>query len=61
MTALLESISQRLDELSGRGRARSLKLPAGVDFCSNDYLGLSRHPAMAQALRSALDRRVPVG
>lgn len=28
-----------LDELRGQGRYRSFRLPAGIDFTSNDYLG----------------------
>ncbi|MBY0512856.1 MAG: aminotransferase class I/II-fold pyridoxal phosphate-dependent enzyme, partial [Gemmataceae bacterium] len=28
-----------LDDLRGRGRLRSFRLPAGLDFTSNDYLG----------------------
>ena len=61
MTALLESLNRRWAELAERGRARSLTPGAGVDFASNDYLGFSRHPALIEAARAALDRGVPVG
>lgn len=40
---------------------RSLNLPAGRDFTSNDYLGLARHPALAEAVRAALDTDGAVG
>ncbi|MCQ0971059.1 8-amino-7-oxononanoate synthase [Paracoccus sp. TK19116] len=33
----------------------------GVDFASNDYLGLAGSPRMIAAVRAALDRGVPVG
>ncbi len=36
-----------------RGRARSILQPAGLDFCSNDYLGLSRDPRLAEAAANA--------
>ena len=61
MTSLSERLSLRLAELEGRGRARSLRLPQGVDFCSNDYLGFSHHPALVAAAKDALDRGVPAG
>jgi 8-amino-7-oxononanoate synthase len=34
--------SRELDELKAQGRLRSLSLPAGHDFSSNDYLGYGR-------------------
>lgn len=33
-----------LQRLRDEGRYRSLRLPAGVDFTSNDYLGYALHP-----------------
>jgi 8-amino-7-oxononanoate synthase len=33
-----------LNDLREQGRHRSLRLPAGIDFTSNDYLGYSRRP-----------------
>jgi 8-amino-7-oxononanoate synthase len=37
--SLSDRWSAVLDDLRGKGRSRSLRLPAGIDFTSNDYLG----------------------
>jgi len=50
-----------LARLSERSRRRTLSPQAGIDFSSNDYLGLSRSPLLAEAAREALDRGVPIG
>lgn len=47
--------------LAARDRLRKLCPRAGVDFASNDYLGLAASGVLAQAARAALDRGVPVG
>ena len=44
-----------LDRLAMAGRTRRLIPRAGVDFASNDYLGLAGHPRLAAAVRDALD------
>lgn len=49
--------AQLLDELSRwelAGRSRALHLPAGLDFTTNDYLGLSNHPTIVESARRAL-------
>ena len=51
----------QLRALEARGRARRLQGRAGIDFSSNDYLGLSRDPAIARAVSEAVARGVPVG
>ena len=33
---------KNLEEIARRGAARSLQKKSGIDFCSNDYLGLSK-------------------
>lgn len=38
-----------------QNRVRSLDPPFGIDFCSNDYLGLSSHPEIIQSLKEGLD------
>lgn len=44
-----------------RQRRRRLRVAEGEDFCSNDYLGLSRHPGIRAALVEALDQGVELG
>jgi 8-amino-7-oxononanoate synthase len=50
-----------LARLRSQTRLRALISQSGVDFASNDYLGLGRSKALADAARAALDRGVPVG
>ena len=47
---------RREERLKERHRYRSLRLASGIDFASNDYLGLSRHPALRQSIVAALER-----
>ncbi len=50
-----------IERLKSRHRHRSLALPAGIDFTSNDYLGLSSHPALRAAAVEAMERDGVVG
>lgn len=50
-----------LDALARRGRLRSLDAPAGIDFTSNDYLGLAQSQELAAAVAAAIERGVPIG
>ena len=50
-----------LDALFRRGRLRALEAPHGIDFTSNDYLGLAQSQELADAIVRALARGVPVG
>jgi 8-amino-7-oxononanoate synthase len=50
-----------LRELRGRGRLRSLRGRSGIDFTSNDYLGLAESAELRQAAVDAVARGVPVG
>src|SRR4051812_2045946 len=36
----------RIAALEADGLLRSLRPPTGIDLCSNDYLGLARHPRL---------------
>lgn len=51
----------QIDGLAAQDRLRALRPRAGIDFASNDYLGLASSPRLAAAVRTALDAGVPVG
>jgi 8-amino-7-oxononanoate synthase len=57
----MQRLSQEIERLKAGSRHRFLSLPHGVDFTSNDYLGLARHPALRQAAVDALDANATVG
>lgn len=46
----MQRLAQELSRLKSASRHRSLELPRGIDFTSNDYLGLARHPALRDAM-----------
>lgn len=50
-----------LARLTASSRRRKLIPETGVDFSSNDYLGLARSGLLAKAARAALDRGVAIG
>jgi 8-amino-7-oxononanoate synthase len=50
-----------LQALAGRGRLRALRGHSGIDFVSNDYLGLAQSEELRQAAVDALARGVPIG
>jgi 8-amino-7-oxononanoate synthase len=57
----MRRLAREIERLKTGFRHRSLSLPSGIDFTSNDYLGLSRHPALRQAVLDALDAGAPAG
>ena len=58
---LAERCKAQLQALGRKGRRRALAPRAGLDFSSNDYLGLAQAPELAAATAKALARGVPVG
>ena len=50
-----------LAKLTAADRYRSLRPRQGVDFASNDYLGLAGSERLRAAMTDALQRGVPVG
>lgn len=59
--SILDEHSDKLQTLAARDRSRRLIPRAGIDFSSNDYLGLAASGALRDAVRDALDRGVPIG
>lgn len=51
----------RLLQGAARGRARSLRPAQGLDFASNDYLGLRDSAALRQIVQAALSRGLAIG
>jgi 8-amino-7-oxononanoate synthase len=49
-------VRERLQALREGRLERSLRPPSGVDFSSNDYLGLARHPAVIRAMIDAVEQ-----
>src|SRR5437763_9532970 len=56
--SFLDELAGRLDDLAARGLLRALRpgfgAGAGVDFASNDYLGLAADPAFRRDLLARL-------
>lgn len=56
-----DSHERALKALERRGRLRELSPASGVDFSSNDYLGLAASQLLADMVAEAIGRDVPVG
>ncbi|MBB4267034.1 8-amino-7-oxononanoate synthase [Roseospira visakhapatnamensis] len=57
----VERLGSMLKVLDSRHRRRVLAPRRGLDFASNDYLGLAQSRILGQAAREALDRGVALG
>jgi 8-amino-7-oxononanoate synthase len=60
-SVLARRIARELEELRGRSELRTLEHPAGIDLCSNDYLGLAADPRLKQAALEAVERASAAG
>ena len=49
-----EAWRKRLHDLEQKNLRRSLAVPTGIDFFSNDYLGLARSPELAKQIELAI-------
>jgi 8-amino-7-oxononanoate synthase len=56
-----DGIQTQLRDLKDKDRLRSLRERTGVDFTSNDYLGLAESEELRNAAANAIARGVPVG
>ncbi|HTQ79422.1 MAG TPA: pyridoxal phosphate-dependent aminotransferase family protein, partial [Thermoanaerobaculia bacterium] len=54
MRPLADELRDRLEALSAQGLRRELQVGSGLDFASNDYLGLARDARLRQALLARL-------
>jgi len=54
-------LAKGLRALEQQHQRRSLAEIRGIDFCSNDYLGLAEHPGLKQAVLRAVEHAARVG
>ncbi|MGB4057056.1 MAG: 8-amino-7-oxononanoate synthase [Alphaproteobacteria bacterium] len=59
--SIVSRFQDKLGDLEARGRLRALAPARGIDFTSNDYLGLRSHPALRQAAIEALQCGIELG
>lgn len=57
----MKIMREKLDGLKERGRYRSLNPAKGIDFTSNDYLGLRSHPELRRCAIAALENEIDLG
>jgi 8-amino-7-oxononanoate synthase len=55
------TLGKGLRELEQHHQRRSLAGVRGIDFCSNDYLGLTEHPALREAVARAVETATRMG
>ncbi|MBP7722672.1 MAG: 8-amino-7-oxononanoate synthase [Alphaproteobacteria bacterium] len=57
----MRKFKEKLEQLDTQNRLRTLNLPRGIDFTSNDYLGLRAHPKLREAAIAALESGLDIG
>jgi 8-amino-7-oxononanoate synthase len=53
-SSLAGRLRERLAAIEAQGLTRTLRSPAGIDFSSNDYLGLAHHPLLKWRMAEAV-------
>ena len=59
--SLQAGLQAGLRELESRSQRRTLAEISGVNLCSNDYLGLAKHPALKEAVLAAVQNSPRIG
>ncbi|MCK5284062.1 MAG: 8-amino-7-oxononanoate synthase [Alphaproteobacteria bacterium] len=57
----MNKFQKKLRLFEQQNRLRCLSQPSGIDFTSNDYLGMREHPKLRHAALEALHSGMPVG
>ncbi|HEX5423501.1 MAG TPA: 8-amino-7-oxononanoate synthase [Candidatus Acidoferrales bacterium] len=60
-SALARRMAAEIESLREHGQLRALEHPAGINLCSNDYLGLATDPRLKNAVADAIARTAAVG
>ncbi|MGB9431330.1 MAG: aminotransferase class I/II-fold pyridoxal phosphate-dependent enzyme, partial [Candidatus Acidiferrum sp.] len=61
LSAWKATLGKGLQTLDEQHQRRTLAQIHGIDFCSNDYLGLAEHPALREAVVRAVQNSTRVG
>lgn len=58
---MMDRLQTKLKQLRAQSRLRTLNQPNGIDFTSNDYLGLRSHPELRKSAIAALEGGLDIG